>query len=360
MRIELDLAARWSGIAIAARAGLDLDGVTALFGPSGAGKSTILAAIAGFRPGLGRIAVDGAIWQDGHTMRPPHRRPVGLVFQDGRLFDHLSVAGNLGYAARRGDRAGPEIRQPEVIDALGLGDLMERRPASLSGGERQRVAIARALLTRPRLMLMDEPLAALDRQRKAAILPLIAALPERFATPVLFVSHQLDEIVQIADHLVAVHAGAITGQGPVAEMVARLDPAVSGRFEAGSVLTGTVAEIDSHYSMAAIELGGHRMWVPDPGGAHPGDQVRLRVRARDVSLALAPAEGLSIRNQLPAVITGIETDDGAFAEVHLDCAGQALRARITRMSTEELGLAPGREVWALVKSISFDRRLNRG
>lgn len=360
MRLEVDLATDWPGFRLAARGSFDLDGVTAIFGPSGAGKSTILAAIAGFRPGAGRIAVGGEIWQEARRMIPPHRRPVGMVFQDGRLFDHLSVAGNLGYAARRADRSGPEIRLRDVVDALGLGDLEARRPATLSGGERQRVAIGRALLTRPRLMLMDEPLAALDRQRKAAILPLIAALPERFGVPVLFVTHQLDEIVQIADRLIAIRAGKITGEGPVADMVAQLDPEVSGRFEAGVVLEGRLAASDPGFAMTAIEVAGHRLLVPGLGAGAEGDAMRLRIRARDVSLALAPVAGVSIRNQLPGTVTAIGTDDGPFAEITLDCDGQILRARITRAAVADLGLAPGTAVWALIKSISFDRRLGRG
>ncbi len=357
MRVELDLAADWGAFRLAARDALELDGVTALFGPSGSGKTTILAAIAGFRPGLGRVAVDGAVWQEGRRFVPPHRRPVGTVFQEGRLFDHLDVAGNLRFAERRADPNGPPIRRAEVVEALELAGLLDRRPALLSGGERQRVAIGRALLARPRLLLMDEPLAALDRPRKAAILPLIAALPGRFGTPVLYVSHQIDEIVQLADRLVTVRAGRITGQGETVAMVARMDPAVTGRFEAGSLLEGSVVELRPEFALAAIEIGGAHLWLPDLGGVQVGERLRVRVRARDVSLALAPVGGISIRNQLPARVTGIETDEGPFAEVRLDVASQSLRARVTRMTVAELGLVEGADVWALVKSISFDRRL---
>ncbi len=335
-------------------------GVTAVFGPSGAGKSTILAAIAGFRPGLGRIAFDGAVWQDGPMTVPAHRRPVGMVFQDGRLFSHLSVAGNLRYAARRADPAGPEIGEDDVIAALDLAPLLNRGTVTLSGGEAQRVAIARSLLTRPRLMLMDEPLAALDRARKAAILPMIAGLPQQFGTPVLYVSHQLDEIVQIADSLVAMQDGRITGHGPVAQMIDDMDPAITGRFEAGSVLQGSVTALEASFAMMAIDIGGHELWMPDVGGAALGDTVRVRIRARDVSRATTRLEGVSIRNQLPGTVTGIDTDQGAFAEVRLDCAGQSLRARISRMALADLSLAPGGEAWALIKSVAFDRRLTRG
>lgn len=357
MLVSLDLSAMYSGFRLAVRADLDIDGVTALFGPSGAGKSTVLAAIAGFRPGLGRIETNGALWQDGRTMVPAHKRPVGMVFQDGRLFGHKSVAGNLNYAARRADQAGPALDMDNVIDTLDLAPLLPRRASQLSGGERQRVAIARALLTRPRLMLMDEPLAALDRGRKAGLLPLIAELPTRFGIPVIYVSHQLDEIVQIADHLVAMHGGQITGQGPVAQMIAEMDPALTGRFEAGSVLEGHVAALEPEFRMLAVEIGPNRLWMPDTGGAELGDAVRVRIRARDVSIATAPVNGLSIRNQIPARILRIEADDGAFAELQLDCGGQKLRARISRLAVTELQLITGQEVRALIKSIAFDRRL---
>lgn len=357
MRIELDLAADWGAFRLNAHGELLLEGVTALFGPSGSGKTTILAAIAGFRPRLGRIAVEGVIWQDGRQSLAPHRRPVGTVFQDGRLFEHLDVEGNLRFAERRADPYGPEIARGDVIEALELGDLLARSTATLSGGERQRVAIGRALLARPQLLLMDEPLAALDRYRKAAILPLIAALPPRFGTPVLYVSHQIDEIVQLADHLVTMRNGQITGQGETVAMMAAMDPAVTGRFEAGSLLEGRVVELRPDLSMVAIGIGETPLWVPDGGPARMGERLRIRVRARDVALALAPVEQVSIRNQLPGRITRIETDGSPFAEIWLEIEGQPLRARVTRMTIAELDLAEGQEVWALIKSVAFDRRL---
>lgn len=359
-RLEFDLQAHWGAFHLQAQLNADLHGVTAVFGPNGSGKTSILSAIAGFRRGSGHVALDGEVWQDARTMRPAHRRPVGMVFQDGRLFDHLNVADNLNYAARRADRDGPEIRMDHVVAELDLSTLLGRRPAKLSGGERQRVAIARALLTRPRLMLMDEPLAALDRVRKAALLPLIAALPERFGMPVLIVSHQIDEIVQIADGLITVRDGRISDHGPLAEVIDRMDPAISGRFEAGSVLEGQITQIDPDHAMAAIDIAGVPLWMPDVGGARVGDAVRLRIRARDVSLATDVIKGISIRNQIPATVTKIETDEGAFAEVRLDCAGQRLRARVSRMAIEDMGLARGQTVTALIKSIAFDRRFSRG
>ena len=360
MQLTFDLSAQFGNFNLAAKADLTLRGVTALFGPSGSGKTSILSALAGFRPGSGTVAVDGRKWQVPGRETPPHKRPVGMIFQDGRLFDHLSVHANLDYAAKRADQDGPPIERDAVIEWMGLTDLLPRRPTTLSGGERQRVAIARALLTRPRLLLMDEPLAALDRARKASILPVIAGLPEQFGTPVLYVSHQLDEIVQIASTLIAIRDGRILGHGPVATMIETMDPAITGRFEAGSLLQGPVVETRPDYAMAAIQIAGARLWMPATGALQPGETLRIRIRARDVSLARAPIEGLSIRNQIPATVMGIETDNSAFAEVRLDCAGQALRSRISRMAVDDLQLKPGMPVTALIKSISFDRRLNRG
>ncbi|MEO1492964.1 MAG: molybdenum ABC transporter ATP-binding protein [Pseudomonadota bacterium] len=357
MRVAFDLSAAWGAFQLAAQAEIELTGVTAIFGPSGSGKTTLLKAIAGFAPGLGRVTIAEHIWQGAGRTVPAHRRPVGYVFQDGRLFEHLSVAGNLDYAAKRASAAGPEIARDAVIAEMDLAPLLPRRPATLSGGERQRVAIARALLTRPQLLLMDEPLAALDRARKAPILRMISALPRRFGTPVLFVSHQLDEIVQIADRLLAVQAGRIIGEGPTAEMLDTMDPEITGRFEAGALLEGRVAEIRPQSAMLGVDIGGALLWIPDVGGLSQGDPVRVRVRSRDVSLALAPVDGLSIRNQIPGVITAVLTDESAFAEVRLTAAGQMLRARVSRMAVEDLGLIPGQAVTALIKSIAFDRRL---
>lgn len=359
MKLALDLSGTFGDFQLAAETSIDLQGVTALFGPSGAGKSTVLAAIAGFRPGTGSITVDGVSWQSERLMLPAHRRPVGIVFQEGRLFEHLTTRANLRYAQKRADRTGPRLDWGDVIETLDLAPLLDRPATALSGGERQRVAIGRALLTRPRLMLMDEPLAALDRARKAALLPLIAELPTRFGIPVIYVSHQLDEIVQIADTLIAMREGRITGHGPVADMIAGMDPAITGRFEAGSVLEGEVNALEPDFEMAAIGIGADKLWVPDVGSARLGERVRVRIRARDVSLSTAHLDAISIRNQLVGTVRGIETDGGPFAEVRMDCAGQALRARISRMALADLRLVPGQRVWALIKSVAFDRRLSQ-
>lgn len=335
------------------------EGITALFGSSGCGKSTLLRVIAGFEGrARGRIALGTEAWQEGRKFVPPHRRGVGFVFQDAHLFQHLSVKGNLDYAHRRAAKEPVRYSFDDVVDALDLGPLFSRSAARLSGGERQRVAIGRTLLARPRLLLMDEPLAALDTRRKAEILPYIAQLPKLFGLPVIYVTHALEEVTQICDRIVALDAGHVVAAGGVAETLERLDMAgVQGRFEAGVILSGSVAGQDAILHMSRVDLGrGTMLEVPEIG-LDAGAEVRLRVRARDVSIALARLEGLSIRNQLPASVMTITPEpDTAYAEVLLDLGNQHLRSRITRAAVRDLGLAEGQNVVALIKSVAFDRQ----
>ncbi len=333
-------------------------GITALFGPSGCGKSTLLRVISGFEQGAkGHVRFGEEIWQDGRRFVAPHRRGVGHVFQDARLFPHLNVRANLDYAHRRAASQPARYSFDDVAEVLDLSPLFARGVTQLSGGERQRVAIGRTLLARPQLLLMDEPLAALDTRRKAEILPYIARLPRAFGLPIIYVTHALEEVTQICDRIVALSAGRVVAKGGVAETLQRLDLAdVQGRFEAGAVLSGRVIAQDFALHLTRINLSGTTLEVPEVGLAE-GAEVRLRVRARDVSLALAPIEGLSIRNQLPAKILTITPDaDTAFAEVLLDLGGQQLRARITRAAVQTLGLAQGQGVIALVKTVAFDRQ----
>lgn len=357
MGLSVDIRLAFPGFTLNLAQGFMGAGITALFGPSGCGKSTLLRVIAGFEQrAVGQVTFGAEVWQDRRAFTPPHRRGVGMVFQEARLFPHLTARGNLDYAHRR---AGEPARYSfdDVVDALDLSPLFARRASQLSGGERQRVAIGRTLLARPRLMLMDEPLAALDTRRKSEILPYIARLPQLFDLPILYVTHALDEVTQICDRIVALDAGRVVATGGVAETLARLDlSGVQGRFEAGAVLTGRVAAQDAGLHLSRVDLGGAMLEVPEVG-LDLGAEVRLRVRARDVSLALTRLDGLSIRNQLPARVLTISAEpDTAFAEVLLDLGPQHLRARITRAAVQALDLTEGQRVIALIKSVAFDRQ----
>jgi len=337
---------------------LPLEGVTALFGASGSGKSTLLRIISGLeKQARGLVRFRDEVWQDGNGRRvPPHHRGTGYVFQDARLFAHLSVAGNLRYSARRaGD--GCAIQFDDVVDSLDLGPLLARRTAELSGGERQRVALGRALLARPRLMLMDEPLASLDEKRKADILPYIERLPAVFHVPTIYVTHNIAEVTRLADRMLVLSDGRVAAEGAVADVLARLDLAPeTGRFEAGSLLTATVVGHDDGYQLTTLKHAGQPIETPRTNLAI-GAQVRLRVRARDVMLAMQRPSGISARNVLRGTIREIaEEPDTAFAETLIDIGGASLRARITRKTVAELGLAPGAPVYAIIKAISFDRK----
>jgi len=341
----------------------DLDGITALFGPSGSGKSTLLRAISGLERGAeGRVAFAGETWLDSATGRfvPAHRRGVGYVFQDARLFPHLSVAGNLRYASRRATAASASAGADfdSVVATLDLAPLLDRRPDNLSGGERQRVAIGRTLLSRPRLLLMDEPLASLDLPRKAEILAYVERLPAAFGVPVIYVTHAIDEVARLARRMVVLAEGRAVAAGPVSELLERLDlqPA-TGRFEAGVVLRARVVAHDRAWHLTRLEHHGQTIEMPQVD-LPLGSEVPLRVRARDVALATERPWGLSIRNVLAGRVVEIRAEpDTAFAETLVDIGGGRLRARITRASVAALDLAPGRPVFALVKSIAFDRRI---
>ena len=333
-------------------------GITALFGPSGCGKSTLLRIIAGFERGArGRISYGDETWLGGRAFLPPHRRGVGYVFQDTRLFPHLTARGNLDYAHKRAGDVAARYSFDDVVDVLDLAPLFDRRATQLSGGERQRVAIGRTLLARPRLMLMDEPLAALDTRRKGEIMPYIGRLPDAFGLPVIYVTHALEEVTQLCDRIVALADGHVAAAGGVAETLERLDLAnVQGRFEAGAMLTGRIAAQDTELYMSSVDLGTARIEVPQIA-VPPGEEVRLRVRARAVSLALTRPEGLSIRNMLDARVLNIAPEAAtAFAEVLLDVGGQHLRARVTRAAIAALELREGQSVIALIKAVSFDRQ----
>ena len=349
---------RHPGFELALAHDMALAGITALFGHSGSGKTTALRVLAGLEKGAdGWVSYDGEPWQTPapeNVFVPPHARAIGYTFQDARLFPHLSVKGNLDFAANRASLRENGTDFETVVGRLDLEDLLTRRPQSLSGGERQRVAVARALLTKPRLMLMDEPMSALDSRRKAEILPYIARLPEAFGVPVVYVTHSVDEVASLADTMIVLSKGRKVADGPVAETLARIDlgPA-TGRFEAGVVLEATISSHDAEYHLTSLDVAGTKFTLPLIS-ASPGTKVRLRVRARDVTLATKRPESTSSRNIIEGHVAEIiEEPDTPFAETVVEIPGGRLRARITRRSTAELGLKPGTKVFAQVKSTSL-------
>lgn len=330
---------------------LTLDGLTAIFGPSGAGKSTLLRVIAGFTPTGGRVIFGGEVWEDGRKFLPPHRRGAVCLFQTPRLFPHLDVAGNLAYAARR---SGAMADMPDLIARFDLAPLLSRRTPTLSGGEAQRVALARALLARPRLLLMDEPLSALDATRRAEILPLIEDLAERSGLPILYVSHSLPEVARLARTVLALAGGRVKAHGPTAEVLA--DPAAGPAFggeEPGSLIEALWQGLDAD-GLARLKVGQETLIVPDLR-AQPGERLRLLIRARDVMIARDRPEGLSALNILPAEVLRIAERDATSADVILSAAGAELRARLTRRSVATLGLRPGLSCYAVLKSVALAR-----
>jgi molybdate transport system ATP-binding protein len=359
----LDVAVQhhFPGFALDAAFTAPASGVTALFGPSGCGKSTILAAVSGLlRPDAGHVVLNGQALFDSSQGRmvPPERRRCGVVFQDSRLFPHLSVETNLRYGLRRAPAAvqgngaeGPEME--EIIELLGIGHLLGRRPAALSGGEKQRVALGRALLSRPNLLLMDEPLAALDTARKAEVLPFLFRLRERLSIPILYVTHALDEVDRLADTLVLMEAGRILAHGPVEALAARTDlPLLATRRDIGAVLACTVQAHDPERGLSRLGFAGGTLLVP-LAAASPGTRVRVRVRARDVSVATTQPHDISVQNILPAIVEKVEHGQPHEAMLHLRVGESLLLSRITRDAVTRLGLRPGAAVWALVKSVAF-------
>jgi molybdate transport system ATP-binding protein len=334
-------------------------GVTALFGPSGCGKTSVLRCLAGLQylPD-GYCSIDGDVWQDGVRFRRPHERPVGYVFQEASLFPHLSVRRNLLYGAPRGEagRQRQAVSWDEVTDLLGLSSLLDRSPENLSGGERQRVAIGRALLSQPKLLLMDEPLAALDRMTKDEILPFLERLHERLSLPVIYVSHDIAEIERIADHLVLMKGGKVVAVGPLADL--QSDPALPllKTRDAAVSLDATIESYDPQYGLASLAVNGATLVIPAAGGA-TGERRRIRILAGDVSLALEPILSSTILNSLPVRIVS-QTPVGEHEVVTVlalgsDGKGARILSRMTRRSWEHLGLHQGQLVHAQVKSVAL-------
>jgi len=343
--------------------GLDVDlhlpgrGVTALYGHSGSGKTTCLRCIAGLeRADDGFIQVNDEVWQDSRNgvFVPPHRRAVGYVFQEASLFPHLSVRANLEFGLKRIPRQQRRVDMAQATQLLGIGHLLDRHPQHLSGGERQRIGIARALLTSPSLLLMDEPLAALDSKRKGEILPYLERLHDELEIPVLYVSHAQDEVARLADHIVLLSDGKALASGPIVATLARLDLPLALGDDAGVGLNGTVSAYDEHYQLLTLQLPDSALQMRV---AHAplalGKALRIKVQARDVSLSLQAEEHSSILNRLPVTVTqAIPADNSAHVLVRLDAAGTPLLARITRFSRAHLQLHPGQALWAQIKAVA--------
>ncbi|MBZ0106340.1 MAG: molybdenum ABC transporter ATP-binding protein [Sulfuricella denitrificans] len=330
-------------------------GITGLIGPSGSGKTSLLRCVAGLEArASGQLTVNGECWQDSQRslFLPPHQRAVGYVFQDAALFPHLSVRGNLEYGWKR--VPSQERRQDfnQVVELLGIGPLLERKPARLSGGERQRVAMGRALLTAPRLLLMDEPLAALDPASKAEILPYLERLHQELSIPVLYVSHSPDEVARLADHLVLLERGRVVASGELHQMLARLDLSLSHGEQAGVVVDTVVGGHDAPYHLSWLDFSGGRFFVPQVA-CETGQPKRLRVHARDVSLSLERHSGTSILNIFPVTVKEVAEDAPSKLLVRLDAAGTPLLAGITKKSGAVLGLEPGMTLYAQVKSVAL-------
>jgi molybdate transport system ATP-binding protein len=348
--------------------------VTALFGPSGSGKTTCLRAMAGLervRPERGEkrgdesgdqrgnvgntlIMVNGDVWQDdaNGVFVPPHLRPLGYVFQEASLFAHLSVAQNLKFGQTRVPQAQRRVSLDRAVELLGIGHLLARQPQALSGGERQRVAIARALATSPGLLLMDEPLAALDAKRKAEVLPYLETLHRELDIPILYVSHALDEVARLADHLVLLEAGRAVASGPTATLMTRLDLSMAHGDAAGAVINATVVSHNPGYHLTQARFAGGEFSIPQQA-IDVGHAVRIRVQARDVSLTLEKQTGTSIQNILPATITALSLEGPGQVMVQLDAAGTPLLARLTARSVDVLKLEAGKRVFAQVKGVAI-------
>lgn len=380
--IQADLSVQHPGLGEQPGFSLDValrlpgQGVSVLLGPSGCGKTTVLRALAGLggqggaaQRAHGRVQVRGEVWQDDARglWRPVHQRPIGVVFQEASLFEHLTVQGNLDYGWRRVPPAQRRLRHDDVIPLLGIGHLLQRRPQGLSGGERQRVAIARALLTSPALLLMDEPLSALDAARKAEVLPCLERLGQT-GVPVVYVTHALDEAARLADHLVVLRDGRVQAAGPAEALWTRLDTPLSASDDAAAVLSAEVVRHDAAQGLSLLQVAGRAstgdaalpLWTGLHTGSATGQRVRVRVMARDVSVSLSHAPDSSILNILPAVVAELRDDAQGSVMLSLQLGTDAtsaprLLARITRRSAEHLGLRVGQAVFAQVKGVALLR-----
>ena len=354
--LRLSVVKRWEGFKLRAQLDAPTPGIVALFGRSGCGKTTLINIISGLlKPDEGRVELDGIVLTDTRerVAIPVERRRIGYVFQDSRLFPHLGVLANLRYGLRRASRGSRSIGLDEVLALLGLEPLLARRPYQLSGGERQRVALGRALLSQPRLLLLDEPLAALDAARRDEVLPYLERLRDKLSIPMVYVSHQLEEVLRLATHVALMEAGEIVASGALSDISLRPElQAIVGSEAVGAILDGTVGRVDAERGVTDVQVGGGVLYV-SLQEASVGARIRLQLLARDIILATEPPRGLSVRNALQGVIEEITDDVGNAVLVKVDIgSGVAVLSRITRHAVADLGLRPGMAVWALVKAVS--------
>ena len=337
---------------------IPLQGVTAIFGPSGAGKTSLLRLIAGFESGLGSIVFADVTWFDS-TKRinvRPHKRPVGYVHQQPLLFEHLSVQGNINLPLRFNKHRTQRTKSNDVIEAFDLSKLLTNSPATLSGGERQRVAMAQMVLSQPAIMLLDEPLAGLDLDRKAEILPFLHTLAYQLNIPTLYVSHQVDEISHICDRVLVLQQGKVKQFEQTSALFEHLDlHTLSGRLESGSIIQASCLNHDESYELTHLQVDGQAISVPLIRSLGVGQAAYVRIRTRDVSISLSRPADISIRNVLKGIVASITPlDDSPFVEVEIRCGDAKILSRITRAALDSLQLDVDQEVFALIKSVSFD------
>jgi len=356
--LEIRLSVDFKDFALNVDLALPGRGVSALYGHSGSGKTTCLRCIAGLEKAAdGLIRINGETWQDSArgVFLAPHKRSLGYVFQEASLFPHLTVKGNLEFGLRRIPAHERRVQLDHASELLGIDHLLTRQPGNLSGGERQRVGIARALLTSPKLLLLDEPLAALDTKRKSEILPYLERLHDELEIPMLYVSHSQDEVARLADHLVLLNDGKVLASGPIGETLARLDLPLAMGDDAGVVIEGTVIAYDSAYQLLTVRLPDSPLTIRVAHSPlQPGKPLRFKIQARDVSLNLQPDEHSSILNRLPVtIVSEVPADNAAHVLVRMNAGGTPLLARITRFSRDQLQLHPGLQLWAQIKSVAL-------
>lgn len=353
MSINVQLQLEWPGFSLDVAFEAPGSGITALFGPSGCGKTTVLRSIAGIeRAARGQVKVNGVSWQDGQHWVAPHKRELGYVFQEASLFPHLSVKDNLDYGRKRSP-AHSIVSLDPLIELLGIASLLHRKPHALSGGERQRVGIARALAVNPQWLLMDEPLASLDLQRKQEILPYLDKLQRELKIPVLYVTHSPDEVARLAHHLIVMESGRIVTSGSLVETLSRVDLPIRLGDDLGAVIEAVVGEVDAQWRLARLDFSGGSFWTRDQQMS-VGDAVRVRILARDVSIARERPGVSTIQNVLPARIAEIRNDtQEGLVLVRLLVGDAALIARVTHRSVSELDLQAGQDVWIQVKSVAL-------